>query len=233
MTRHLPQTLLVLAALAVAVVGYTIWGNYETTFRYRLTATVESGGQFYTGNGVIQVQIILQRLSFSGHASLPKVTGDAVVVDVPGRSPIFFLLSADGNVDWDANIAFTMFRQLLPDPARAKETAENISAMVRLEARAEIPRDSYPRMVAFEDVQRPASVYEVFPDDLSRPLDPGARVVSLTIDMTRDQVSTGIVEAKLPWLVTLEAHLDGDPYQTTGSGFANTISRVDFVKRGL
>ena len=55
-----------------------------------------------------------------------------------------------------------------------------------------MPRDLYPLMVAFRDIARPASVYEVYPDDLSPPLDPGARVVSMTIEMTDAPVTYGI-----------------------------------------
>jgi hypothetical protein len=203
-------------------------GEQRTTNRYRLTATVESGGKTYTGSGVIQVRMHFQE--YASPPALPRVTGDAVVVEVPGRSPIFFLLTSEWSVDWDSSIPYTVFQDQLPEPRSVRGDVRFLAA---LRATAVIPPDRYPLIVAFRDLADPASVYEVFANDLSPPLDPPARVVSLTIEMTDERPTTGIVEEKLPWLVGFETALDGDPYQTTGSGFANRISRVDFVKRGL
>ena len=223
-------------AIVVAGIGYTLWARHETTFRYRLTVEVASGGLIYTGSGVIEVQIGIPIVALNGIAATPRVTGDAVVVEVPHHPPIFVLLTAQKNSDWDSTIAFKLFRDRLPDhqgKSATEAARDDTAAMVRLRAKAEVPRESYPLMVAFRDINRPASVYQVYPGDLSPPLDAGARVISMTIEMTDAPVTYGI-EKRLPWLgTTITAYLDGDQYNTPGKSFANSVDISSFRKRGL
>jgi len=73
----------IIAALVVAAaVGWYVWALHGSTFRYRLTVAVESSGKTYTGSGVIQVNMHFQ--DYWSPPALPRVTGDAVIVDVPG-----------------------------------------------------------------------------------------------------------------------------------------------------
>lgn len=216
----------IVLALAATLAAY-LWLNREAPIRYRLTATVESGGKLYTASTVNEV-----RWSFQEYWSPPAVssmTGEALIVEVPGKAPIFFLLSADGSADWAEFLPMETFISKLPDPHGS--IRERVRELGRLEAGATIPPERYPMIVAFRDLTKPDSVYELSADGLSPPLGPGSRLVSLTIEMTRDRPTTGAVETMLPWLKGFATHLDGDPYQTSGRGFANTISRVDFVRR--
>jgi hypothetical protein len=225
-----PTTWIALAVLVVlAVAGAWLADSFTTgtSFNYRLTATVESGGQMYTGSGVIQVAMHFQE--YASPPALPKVTGDAVIVEVPGKAPIFFLLTSDWSVDWDSGIAFLTFQDQLPTPRSVRGDTRFLAGST---ASATIPPDRYPLIVAFGDLAKPDSVYEVTADDLSPPLDPGARVVSLTIEMTRDPPTTGAVEAMLPWSRSQSGYLDGDKYHTPGKSFANSLTRLDFSKRG-
>lgn len=224
-----PATWVGVAVLVLAVVaGVWLSESFAAgTFRYRLTATVESGGQTYSGSGVIEVRMHFQE--YAAPEALPRVTGDAVVVEVPGRDPVFFLLTSAWSVDWDAGIAFRVFQDQLPVPRSVRGDARFLSESRET---ATIPRERYPLIVAFRDLAVPDSVYEVFPDDLSPPLDSGARVVSLTIEMTRDPPTTGIDE-RLPWLgKAITAYLDGDQYHTPGGSFANSVGVSAFRKRG-
>lgn len=223
-----PTTWVALAVLVLAVVaGVWLSQSFEAgTFRYRLTATIESGGQAYTGSGVIQVRMHFQE--YAAPAALPRVTGDAVVVEVPGREPIFFLLTSDWSVDWDAGLAFLMFQDRLPVPRSVRGDARFLS---QSRETATIPPERYPLIVAFGDLAQPDSVYEVFPDDLSPPLAAGARVVSLTIEMTGDPPTTGI-EQRLPWLVGMGGTLDGEQH-TFSNVLSNKLGAPAFRKRAL
>ena len=150
--------------------------------------------------------------------------------------PIFVLLTAQKNVDWDSTIAFKLFRDRLPDhqgKSATEAARDDTAALVHLRAKAEIPPNLYPLMVAFRDIARPASVYQVYPDDLSPPLDAGARVVSMTIEMTDAPVTMGTVARLLPWAVDMPGHLDGSKYGHPGTSFANSLTRLDFLKRGI
>jgi hypothetical protein len=70
----------------------------------------------------------------------------------------------------------------------------------------------------------------VFPDDLSPPLDKGAHLVGMTIEMTRDPV-TYQVDAVLPWLTQIHGNLLGKPIVTT-SELADNLGAAAFRKRG-
>ena len=102
----------ILLVVAVAV-GWSFWNNRDSTYRYCLTVSVESEGKTYTGSGVIQVHMHFQE--YWAPPAIPHVTGDAVIVDVPGHQPIFALLSATRNISWDAEVALRVFRERLPE----------------------------------------------------------------------------------------------------------------------
>jgi hypothetical protein len=222
-----------LLVAAIAALGWYFWAQHETTFRYRLTVNVVSDGQAYSGSGVIQEQVIVNTIRLNGFAWDAKLTGDAVVVEVPGRSPIFALLSTKKNVDWADSIAFAMFRNELPDPQQPAAKRENISAMVRLRKKAEIPVERYPMLVAFRDVNDLETVYELNPHDLSEALGIGSYVSGMTIEMTRDPVTEGMLEKSLRCASKIRSTLDGAVYQTPGSSLSNALSQVDFIKRGI
>ena len=228
---------IVAAIVLIAALGgtaWTLWARHETTFRYRLTVEVASGTKVFTGSGVIEVQIGIPIVALNGIAATPRVTGDAVVVEVPHHPPIFVLLTAQKNSDWDSTIAFKLFRDQLPDhqgKSATEAARDDTAALVRLRATAEVPREFYPLMVAFRDINRPASVYEVYSDDLSPPLDPGASVVRMTIEMTDASVTYGIENA-LPWLTNLGGTLAGTEFSFS-SALPSRLGAPAFRKRGI
>jgi hypothetical protein len=215
------------AVLLVAAIVWFLWeSNRAPSFRYRLTVAVASGGETYESSGVIEVKVKLQE--YWSPPSVRYVTGDAVVIEVPDRPPVFVLMSARNNADWDAGIAYLIFGDRLPIPVQPRTNAEALAA---LRETREIPRDRYPTLVAFRDITRPDSVYEVSPDNLSPPLGEGARVTNMTIEMTGETATTGI-EARLPWLIGMGGTLDGEQH-TFKNELSNKLGAPDFRKRGL
>jgi hypothetical protein len=213
-----------LVAAIMLVAGWWIWSARGDTFRYRLTVAVESNGEIYTGSGVIEVKMHFQE--YWSPPALPRVTGDAVVVEVPGRDPIFVLLTAKENVDWDASIAFKTFQDRFPMPRTPRGDTRVLAA---LREKAEIPAKWYPILVAFGDASRPASVYEVNASDSSRALGVGSRVVRMSIEMT-DEPVTYAVDKILPWVSNLGGYLDGEEYSFINT-LAGRLSARDFRKR--
>lgn len=216
-----------LVGVALVLLGaysvYHLLANSEPPIRYRITATVESGGQTFSGSSVIEVRMHFQE--YATPPALPQVTGDAVVVAVTGREPIFFLLTSDWSVDWDSSIPYTIFQDQLPEPRTVRGDVRFLAA---LRETAVIPPDRYPLIVAFRDLADPASVYEAFANDLSPPLDPPARVVSLTIEMTDERPTTGI-EDRLPWLKGMKVNLAGEEFAFSAA-LAHQLGPQDFRK---
>lgn len=212
-------------AILALVVGY-FWWNSAPPIRYRLTATVESGGRLYTGTGVIQIKILYQEYWTAPLVS--RVRGDAIVIDVPDRSPIFVLLSNKGNASLAQFLPFNVFVDRL---GRKTPLRQRVNMLATMHDKVALPAKEYPMMVAFRDLNDPASVYQVFPDDLSPPLDPGAHLVGMTIEMTRDRV-TYQVEQYLPWITDVHGNLLGKSIVTT-SELADRLGPAAFRKRGI
>ena len=227
--------LLVVFVVLAGWAGWDLWQNRNDTFRYRLTVEVASGTTVYTGSGVIQVKMKIGGIVFSNVAT-PEVTGDAVVIEVPDHAPIFVLLSARNNVDWDAGIAFKVFRHWMPDQtgiSTEQAFRQDTATLAHLREKVEIPPELYPTMAAFRDINRPASVYEVYPRSLSPPLDPGASIVAMTIEMTDAAVTEGTVARLLPWMGKMtDSYLDGSRLHHFDGSFANSLTSINFTKRG-
>ncbi len=113
-------------------------------------------------------------------------TGEAVVMEVaPGRY-IFVLLE---DMPYATNVIF-------PD----KPPVETAPKLSRLRVSRELTPEQYPLMVTFDDINDPASVKRVDPDDLTASFGPGYTLVSLELEITDEKVTHGRVEAVLGWL---------------------------------
>jgi len=136
-------------------------------------------------------------------------------------------MTARHNVDWDAAIAFETFQDLFPVP---RSVRGDVRTLAHLRETRLLPPKSYPMLVAFRDIADPKSVYELQPDDLSPALGPGARVISMTIEMTGDRV-TYAIDKRLPWVAGTGGNLKGEKF-TTSNEFAATLGAPAFRKRG-
>ena len=95
----------------------------------------------------------------------------------------------------------------------------------------DVPRDRWPMFVSFEDVGDPASVFAVDPDDLAAVFGDGYAVERLTVGVTDQPVTEGVVEAVLRWLSDwVPNQLDGSRYESVNSQnrFANSINPYQF-----
>ncbi|WP_417415418.1 hypothetical protein [Hoeflea sp.] len=104
-----------------------------------------------------------------------------------------------------------------------------------MRASRELSPKQYPLLVTFADINDPASVALVDPDDLAASFGPGYALSSITLAITDEPVTKGRVEAVLGWLEAYEnKQLDGDRYTklSAPNRFANSLNRLDF-QRGL
>jgi hypothetical protein len=201
------------------------------SYRERITATVSVAGRTYTTSSVIEVYYRHQP-PIQGVNTIVNATGDAVVLDVPGHSPVFILLTRPGDQSWAAGIAYQLFKGGLPEPREGIGSSQNIRFIAAQVGQTEIPRALYPTIVAFRDVSVPSSVYPLNADDLSPALGDDAKLVKLTVEMTQDPITYGVA-AKLPWInKDIKAQLDGQSIQLAKGSFANSLGVNDFQKRG-
>jgi hypothetical protein len=219
----------IVLGLAVLFVVWAAFGRPKTaSVRFRVTATVDVDGTAVTGSGIMQQ---MGQTTFSPSGLGPPYfvteTGDAIAIEVPGRSTIFLVMRQE---HIPALALSSLFSNKLPRGIASPSSLEGLTYLSNLTATAELPRSAFPMIVAFKDQLVPASVYQLSPEDLSPAFGVPSRVTSITVSITRDAV-TGGIEKRLPWATGLRTHLDGDPYTRRGGGLANSLFASDFRKQ--
>lgn len=145
-------------------------------------------------------------------------SGEAVVLEVaPGRY-LFALLGAPNP-----------FEVFFPREAPV-EVAPQLEVL--RETRA-VPRRQYPTLVTFADVADPTTVARVDPDDLAASFGPGVALRGMTLEITDDPVTEGVVEGVLGWLSwprerLLAAGGGRNPVQISVDGGELALGRTDF-----
>ena len=86
-----------------------------------------------------------------------------------------------------------------------------------------VPEGQYPMLVTFDDIADPASVKLVDPANLAASFGPGVRLKAVTLEITKEAVTEGRVEAVLGWLCSYK-----NPYRrlsgTSGAIADNELS---------
>lgn len=185
-----------------------VYGCYHSaapsaTIRYKLTLIVDDNGKQYTGSSVVEVTRQDTTKVFAGIGGYGgNYKGEAVAVDMDEKGVLFALLRGKDTVDYPLYIFMKSFPEYFP--ARADITV--IDGMRRLDhdkPKASLPFDKLPMLVRFRDINDPKTVELVDPDDLEKTFGTGVKLVSATIEMT-DEGMTSEVEKWLPWLKKLK-----------------------------
>jgi hypothetical protein len=174
-----------------------------------MTVEVETPRGLKTGAGVMEVSayhtLALTSEEKPGGGGLK---GEAVVVDLPGR-PLFVLLKRP---DAMGSLAAAVTLALAPD-AKVGGLDAYIDAVRKLggwsaHAKADLPREDWPLMVRFKDINDPKSVEKVDPDAIA--------VKRILLETTRDDVTTGI-EKRIPWIDHLDRYRSdpSNPFTST------------------
>ena len=205
MKRALRRRWLAVALTSVCASFLTACNPFEPNynFRYRITVEVDTPQGVRTGSSVWESRA-------SPGSGIPDssistgFSGEAVAVDLPGGT-LFALLkppSLDG--DYAVGVVSSQYRanhrDVGKDPVDGwKEVRSRVQAdrsLMTLEPRF------YPLLARFGDLRKPASVQRVEPADLSTSFGPGVRLRRITVQVTKDRVTRGDIEKRLPWLVT-------------------------------
>jgi hypothetical protein len=164
---------------------------FPAKYRFRMTVEVQTPRGMKTGSSVYELEahktFALTSEEKEGSAG---IRGQATIVDLPD-GPLFVLMktkTAGVDLGAAATIAFR------PD-AQTGRVDDYIAAVRALGwthgVKAELPRQDWPLMVRFMDMQDPASAELVEPDR--------AGIRSIKLETTHDSISRGI-DDRLPWL---------------------------------
>ncbi len=215
----------VMALMAGLVVLLSGCGTALLDYRYRLTVEVETPEGLKTGSSVIEVST-----SMTGSTSIPspgavrhRLRGEAVTVDLGQHGTLFALLRSDVDVDWATNLLFL----LAPEVSAVRDENGKYDSDASFRARygamlqnrrlivlpktfhtIRVLRDmpARPMLVRFRDITDPTTVERVDPDDLAASFGEGIKLKRVTVQLTDDPVTKGIIK-ELPWLANQQGGL--------------------------
>jgi hypothetical protein len=182
-----------------------------TQYRWhqKLTVAVETPDGVKTGSAVTRVSALWGRQLLSGNGVSFGVMGEATVVELPNGQYLFALVSnqstrSDGFLilatEYVANEAFSEQlsggKQLVADDTRS-ELFEKLQVF---RGSRTLPRDQYPLLVTFTDINDPKSVKLVDPANLAATFGQGYQLKSIALEITDEDVTNGRIEKILGWL---------------------------------
>lgn len=167
------------------------------SYRFRMTVNVQTPAGLKSGASVYEVSSYkVVRLTSEEKSGGGGLRGEAVIVDLP-EGPLFVLLKSNkaGNgLGANATLA------LLPQTQRGNIDAY-VAAVQTLGSggryTAELPREDWPIMVRFRNINDPKSIERVDPEAIG--------VVRIVIETTDDPMTTGIEKRFPPWFERLAA----------------------------
>ncbi len=222
-----------LRTLMASLVGLMLsgcWGN-EDVWKQKITVTVATPSGDQVESAVTEITRGYQ--SFMGAGGYSHMQGEAVVLEIQPRKYLFALIHED-----QKNLAQTVFQKSLP-----KDTPQALNAITKMQGeKAMIPGGLYPMLVTFKNISDPRSVIEVKPydRDFAEAFGPGVRLKSITLEITDEPVTEGVVERVLPWVwdateryvpASIRQAKKGDPLNSVGGGdFITPFRRPEKTK---
>jgi len=187
------KKLIITASIFIGL--YFLYQSYPFgSFNYRLTLVIETPEGEIVGSSVRKIYVFTEPKIFPEQRSRHSdVKGEAVVVDLGKRGVLFALLSKENDNDYGDRIAFQEFPQLGGMKPEAIKNYPNIKAKNNLSF------DKLPMLIRFRDINDPKTVEKVDPDNLKKSFGKGVKLVSATIEITDDEVTTGKIKDLLPW----------------------------------
>lgn len=228
------RRILILVAIAAAFVliasningfmGFRWW-----SWRQKLTVEVQTPSGLKTASSVAGASWEMAPAWFKlgdsggGHGT-GLLKGEAVTLEVTPNRYLFVLLNG-----YSAETAIQLFGEL--KTFGRNEYSATLDRISSTRETIDLPRDQYPLLVTFDDVNDPASVKRVDPTNLEAAFGPGYRLNGITLSLTKEPVTKGAVEKVLGWLDRYyEIHLDGNRIETIDAKnrIANSLAAGDF-----
>lgn len=191
-------------AWTIAYAMEEVAGNKEYSWRYKMTVEIETPEGIKTGSAVREMNLLFEPRPLYKphpyHVSF-KMQGEAVVVDLGERGVVFVLVTSSSYPEVTNNIAG-------PAPLTIKG-AEYYSALK--DEKASLQPGKYPKIVTFKNINDPKSValvqgYVFDPETQESHLEDhfeelfgeGVKIKNISVEMTDEPVTWGVVDAYLP-----------------------------------
>ncbi len=198
--------------------------NEKYDWHQKVTVEIETPDGVVTGSSVMAGQFVDTRGSLvpaeaSGVSFF--LHGEAVVLEVaPGRY-LFALLKGMPSLSW----------LFYPGMDAAKSGPLLEAGDTAGVTEAELTRDQYPLLVTFDDINDPASVKRVDPNNLAATFGPGYRLNAITMTITGEPMTEGRVEEVLGWLGQYPETPILPSIKPTDFSFEAKLRQGDFLRR--
>lgn len=210
---------LVALALGLPLTGCDLLFDFpEWQWRQKLTVSVMTPQGMKVGSAVTSARIEFppKWTGVGDAAGMQRggVSGEAVVVDLGQSRYLFALLQ--GYSEWTAYTAF--FPELERKAMLKEEMFPYLDLMVASTGQTrDVPRKHYPLLVTFDDMSDPASVRRINPGDLSDTLGFGFRLNAITLSITDEPVTEGVLKGVLGWINSLSDYrtISSNPFTST------------------
>jgi hypothetical protein len=203
--------LVILAIVASAlVIGYHF--AYPTiSYHARLSVVVDRGGETLVGSSVVEISEI-SFPTFGGildEGTEFRSRGEAAFLDLGDGNNLIALLgmggfSHDDIVKIAESTLFSDAHRRNPGYWKLSQHEKLSLAYRTLDADVGKPKElsgeQMPTLARFRDINDPKTIEAVDPANLEASYGPGFRLLKVTLEVTHDSVTSGVIEQRLPWL---------------------------------
>lgn len=212
---------LMAGSAAVLLSGCGLMNN-RASYRFRMTVEVETPNGLRTGSSVYEFIVAknTMKLLADERSGGVLIRGEASIIELDGGPVFVTLVSPDAEVSLGRGATDALLATLPNDGGDDYIAAvDKLGGWFADPASAELPREKWPLMVRFDNVNDPASAQPVNPDVIG--------VKRILIETTRDEVTVGIRE-RLGWLYKdlPNGNVISDP--TKNPKFKMTLRKYDF-----
>lgn len=232
------RTILIGIVLIIGFLTLAYWQAYPSySWNQKVTMTVQAPDGILSASSVGRM-LVSEKVSL-GIAEAGGINsdfeGEAVVVALPKGQFLFSLITGANSFSLKAFSDVPGVRRKADGSyAQWDESAKQIQS---LKGAGAFPPEHFPMLVAFGDINDPASVKEVDPNNLAATFGPGYSLKSITLEITDEPVTEGEVEKVLGWIENHRLWLR-PPSMRLGEGLhpasqvlqIEKLSKSDFIR---
>ncbi len=206
------------------------------SWRYKLTVQVETPQGVKTGSVVREISATSRpALLGENRDTFVKVeASEAVVVDLGARGRVFGLNR--GAIGGGDHAIWVLFKALPPPCVEGPVSRCGIKyySSLKTATPVDLTPDNLPMFVRFRDLADPKTVEAVKADDFAASFGEGVELKSVTIEMTREPVTIGVMERYLTWIAQRAKYpgaIGGDPHKPFEDPTKTWLTLGDFRTR--
>jgi hypothetical protein len=187
----------------LALSGVVLSGCWRNRYSWnqKMTVTVSTPTGDMSASAVTSISVLVGKQIMTGNDKALTYFGEAVALEVKPGKYLFALIGEE--TKWLAQQAFG---ERVPEhpPDRTYDAVEGIRDTTTLSI------VHYPRLVTFKKLTAPQSVELVEPNNLAKTFGEGYALKSITLEITDEPMTEGVIEKLLPWEATMRGSIGKD-----------------------